>query len=62
MRWVTGNQAKKHPLKVALGQKICSKCRKMLPKLPVEKESPPMITSNVVEEEFLVIGDFSENF
>ncbi len=41
LRWVTESQAKKHPSKIALGQKICSKCRKMLSKLPAEEESPP---------------------
>ena len=36
---MTENQANKYPSKVSLGQKICSKCRKKLAKLPCESRS-----------------------
>ena len=39
LRWVTESQAKMYPSKVLFGQKICSKCRKKLAKLPYEMES-----------------------
>ena len=39
LRWVTEDQANKYPSKVSLGQKICSKCRKRLAKLPCESKS-----------------------
>ena len=39
LRWVTEDQANKYPSKVSLGQKICSKCRKKLTKLPCESRS-----------------------
>ena len=37
--WVTEDQANKYPSKVSFGQKICSKCRKKLAKLPCESMS-----------------------
>ena len=39
LRWVTEDQDNKYPSKVSLGQKICSKCRKKLAKLPCESRS-----------------------
>ena len=51
LRWVTESQAKSHPSKVLLGQKICSRCRKMLAKLPAEAQPSSSSSSGEDEEE-----------
>ena len=51
LRSVTEKQAESHPSKVLLGQKICSKCRKTLAKLPSENQSSSCRSSQVDDEE-----------